>query len=330
VSIHDGNALVGAYRNDDMGSNSGSAYGFIFNDTTVWLEEKFLATDGLANDYYGISVGITYQYSVIGAYGRDDKGASSGAAYIYCNSCDTMCTPEMTLTPSGTISIPQTSGTDQVSISNTGNCTMSWRCRSSASWLTITGDSTGSGPGTVDVSYSSNPGNARTAELIFTSTDAFNAPESVSFSQEQGADITLESDSINAGEDTCWFATSTVTVPETDGYYLIEDNAEVTIAAGESIRFLPGTKAEAGSYLHAYIGSDPCATGSVIIMPEEENETVISEQEKNIGSAKKSNLTIYPNPADDIVNILLHEDTTGSRIYTELYSIMNKQVSRKI
>ncbi len=326
VGIHDHNALAGSYYDDDKGTNAGAAYGYIFNDTTVWLEEKYLATDGLAYDYFGESVGITYQYSIIGAYGRDEMGTRSGAAYLYCNSCDTVCTPEIALSPSGTINLPQTAGSDTVDITNTGNCTLTWRARSTASWLIIDGDSTGTGAGEVVVNYTSNPGNERTAELVFSSADAFNAPESVIFTQEQGPDITLESDTVTDGEDICWFATNSVTVPESGGYYVIEDNAQVTIAAGEYVRFLPGTKVEPGSYLHAFIGSDPCVSSPSAEEPQEEENLPLTDKENIKLQDEDDELIIFPNPAYDRVNLMFSEDNPGEMVFIQLYNIMGTRV----
>ncbi len=323
VGIHEYNALVGAHGDDENGTSSGAAYGFIFNDTTTWLEEKYMATDGKKSDYYGRSVGITYQYSIIGAYGCDDKGSSAGAAYIYCNSCETVCTPEISLTPSGTIIFPQTDGKDTVEIVNTGNCTMTWRARSSASWLTIDGDSTGTGDGEVAVTYTSNPGNERTAQLVFTSEEAFNAPESVTFTQSQGPDIVLDSDTVSIGEDLCWFATNSVTVPGSGGYYVIEDDAQVTIVAGGIIHFVPGMKAEPGCYLQAYIGTDPCPSGPVADEPLEEEENLLLEDPENVQmQSQDDRLLIFPNPARNRVNLLFSEETSGDKVCIELYSIM--------
>jgi len=329
VGVHDHNALVGATNDDDNGIQSGSAYGFIFNDTTFWLEEKYLATDGLDWDYFGRSVNLTYQYSIIGADGRDDMGIKSGTAYIYCNSCDTACTPEMELTPSGTINIPQTAGDDTIEIANTGNCTMVWRCRSTASWLSIDGDSTGTGTGKVAVLFETNPGNARTAELTFSSTDAFNAPETVTFSQAQGPDIVLESDTVGDGEDLCWFATNSVTVPEPGGSYLIENNAQVTIRAGVSIHFMPGLTAESGSYLHALITSTPCVTAPVIMDPEIDEDLtsgVLDEAEKQL---QDQELVVFPNPASGQVNLLFSPEMKAQKVTIEIYDVMGSLLKKE-
>jgi len=323
VAVHEHNALVGSLNDDEKGINSGSAYGFIFNDTTSWLEEKILASDGLSSDHFGRSVGITYQYSIIGASDRSESGTSSGKAYIFCNSCLTVCTPELAVDPSGTVNLPQEGGTGQLSVSNTGTCALSWRCRSNASWLTITGDSTGTGSGTIHYSWTTNPGNARSTELIFTSPEAFNTPVTLTVNQAQGPDIVLDSDTIGDGQTLCLFATNTITVPQTGGAYLIEANAEVTIKAGTAIHFLPGFLAEPGSTLHAFISSTPCTTPPATA-DQDPPEELTWIPEEITGQTPAKEFMVFPNPADDQVNLLFNEQISGERIFVEVYNLMGE------
>ncbi|MCH7820177.1 MAG: FG-GAP repeat protein, partial [Candidatus Marinimicrobia bacterium] len=47
-------------------------------------EFKITASDGAADDFFGISVSISGDYAVVGAYwGGDDKGDASGSAYVF-------------------------------------------------------------------------------------------------------------------------------------------------------------------------------------------------------------------------------------------------------
>lgn len=80
VSISGDTAIVGAYREDVGVVNNGSAYVFRrVND--VWEQEaKLIASDAATNDYFGISVSISGDTAVVGAYG-DDTWA--GAAYVF-------------------------------------------------------------------------------------------------------------------------------------------------------------------------------------------------------------------------------------------------------
>ncbi|MCD4650466.1 MAG: T9SS type A sorting domain-containing protein [Candidatus Cloacimonetes bacterium] len=83
VSLTDNDIVVGAYQDDDNGTNSGSAYVFIRNGTT-WTEQvKLTASDGALDDWFGKSVSISGDDIVIGAYKDDDNGIDSGSAYVF-------------------------------------------------------------------------------------------------------------------------------------------------------------------------------------------------------------------------------------------------------
>ena len=83
VSISGDYAIVGAYADDDKGSNSGSAYVFK-RDGTNWSEQqKLTASDGAASDLFGRSVSISGDYAIVGADYDDDNGSYSGSAYIF-------------------------------------------------------------------------------------------------------------------------------------------------------------------------------------------------------------------------------------------------------
>lgn len=76
-------ALVGAYGNDDQGSATGSAYLFEYNGSS-WIEvQKFTASDAASNDLFGYAVAMDGLRFVVGAYGDDDIGSSSGSVYVY-------------------------------------------------------------------------------------------------------------------------------------------------------------------------------------------------------------------------------------------------------
>ncbi len=75
--------VVGAQSDDDDGSSSGSAYIFDYNGG-VWSETKKLtASDAASSDLFGNSVSLSGDRVLIGAYGNDDGGSSSGSAYIF-------------------------------------------------------------------------------------------------------------------------------------------------------------------------------------------------------------------------------------------------------
>ena len=68
---------------DSIGS--GAAYIFGRNkNTSEWiLRQKIRPDDGTPSDNFGYSIAIFNNTIVIGAYRDDDKGLSSGSAYIF-------------------------------------------------------------------------------------------------------------------------------------------------------------------------------------------------------------------------------------------------------
>ena len=81
VAISDTTAIVGAYKDDGDGGESGSAY--IFDLLTGNEIAKFTASDAGWNDFFGKAVGISGDTVIVGAPGDDDHGAYSGAVYVF-------------------------------------------------------------------------------------------------------------------------------------------------------------------------------------------------------------------------------------------------------
>ncbi|MCH8315699.1 MAG: hypothetical protein IIA64_06980, partial [Planctomycetes bacterium] len=84
VAVSGATAIVGAYTNDDNGTNSGSAYLFDSDITAGGGQmAKLLPNDGAANDWFGWSVAIDGATATVGAYGDDDNGIFSGSVYLF-------------------------------------------------------------------------------------------------------------------------------------------------------------------------------------------------------------------------------------------------------
>jgi FG-GAP repeat protein len=81
VAISGNTAIVGANREGDAGSISGSAY--VFDATTGIELHKLTASDAGANDQLGLSVAISGDIAIVGAPGDSDAGAGSGSAYLF-------------------------------------------------------------------------------------------------------------------------------------------------------------------------------------------------------------------------------------------------------
>ena len=83
VSISGDYVLVGAYKDDDDGNDSGSAYLYEWNGSSYDEINKLTAYDAEAGDFFGCSVSISGDTVVVGANLDDDNGQNSGSAYVY-------------------------------------------------------------------------------------------------------------------------------------------------------------------------------------------------------------------------------------------------------
>lgn len=94
VSISGDYLIAGAGYEDTGGSNAGAAYIFHRTGTNTWDSGvKIMAADAQADDHFGLSVAISGDYAIVGAYFEDTGGSYAGAAYIFhrtgTNSWDT-------------------------------------------------------------------------------------------------------------------------------------------------------------------------------------------------------------------------------------------------
>jgi len=88
VALSGDTAVVGAHA-DNVGANSdqGSAYVFTRSGTTWTEQAKLTASDGAASDYFGMSVALSGDTVVVGAW-LDNVGANAdqGSAYVFTRS----------------------------------------------------------------------------------------------------------------------------------------------------------------------------------------------------------------------------------------------------
>ncbi len=83
VSISSGRAMVGDPADIEAGPDAGAVYVYKVTNDTWTLEEKIIATDATAEDYFGSAVYLDGQRAIIGSLFNDQSAIESGAAYIY-------------------------------------------------------------------------------------------------------------------------------------------------------------------------------------------------------------------------------------------------------
>ncbi len=92
VSLSGDLAIVGAHYEDAGGNDAGAAYIFSKDQGGVnqWGEvKKITASDAQAVDYFGVSVSLSDDLAIVGAYYEDAGGSNAGAAYIYSTASPT-------------------------------------------------------------------------------------------------------------------------------------------------------------------------------------------------------------------------------------------------
>ena len=83
VSISGVYVFVGAYWDNALGPYTGSVYVYKRTGETWTEHAKLNASDAQDYDEFGISVSVSGDYAIIGAWGNDDLGNNAGAAYIF-------------------------------------------------------------------------------------------------------------------------------------------------------------------------------------------------------------------------------------------------------
>ena len=95
VAVDGDFVVVGSWRDDDGGTDSGSVYVFtkpsggwgtwvtLSISSKAALTAKLTASDAAADDHFGWSVAVDGDNVVVGAYGNDDNGTDSGSVYLF-------------------------------------------------------------------------------------------------------------------------------------------------------------------------------------------------------------------------------------------------------
>jgi len=82
----DGNAFITGARDDDNGANVNQGSAYIYKWTGSWVQSKYIAPDGAANDSFGYSVALNSKgtIAIIGAILDDThRFTDMGSAWIF-------------------------------------------------------------------------------------------------------------------------------------------------------------------------------------------------------------------------------------------------------
>jgi hypothetical protein len=79
IALSGDTAVIGAYGDSERAVHAGAAYVFVRSGTSWAQQAKLLATDGVAEDRFGIAVALSEDTAVIGA----DHHGGAGSAYVF-------------------------------------------------------------------------------------------------------------------------------------------------------------------------------------------------------------------------------------------------------
>lgn len=83
IALTKNHLVIGAPRNDVLGNDAGAAYIYKRENDTWRYQTKITASDGVAEDLFGISVAIDGNTILVGADLHDKKAENAGAVYVY-------------------------------------------------------------------------------------------------------------------------------------------------------------------------------------------------------------------------------------------------------
>ncbi len=85
VAVSGNYIIVGAEGDNNVHTDSGSAFIFEKKNGSWTYVKKLTASDEDSYDSFGHSVAISDNYAIVGAYSNDDMGAATGAMYVFWN-----------------------------------------------------------------------------------------------------------------------------------------------------------------------------------------------------------------------------------------------------
>ncbi|APR75713.1 Fibronectin type III domain protein [Minicystis rosea] len=99
VAISGDTAVIGARLDNTKGSHAGAAYVFVRSGSVWTQQQKLTASDGTASDVFGVSVAVSGDTALIGAWA---KASFKGAAYAFVRSGNVWIQQQKLLAPDGT------------------------------------------------------------------------------------------------------------------------------------------------------------------------------------------------------------------------------------
>jgi hypothetical protein len=122
---------------------------------------------------------------------------------------------------------------------------------------------------------------------------------------------------ITPGQDICFEALQTITVGGAEPF-IVQNGASAYLVAGQNIIMLPGTQAQNGSYLHAWITTD----GTYCNPP----PAVLLATPEIVNENGRLAFKVYPNPTPGICTLEILESEDFSTMLLEIYNILGENI----
>lgn len=143
------------------------------------------------------------------------------------------------------------------------------------------------------------------------------------------ADYEFENDEVfHSGDEITYQASNSITTSVDGATFHVENGANVTLLAGNSIKFQPGFKVEAGATFYAGIASCSSTKKSLQINNSDLKEDVqFTNTKSNIELAPEKMFSVYPNPVSDLLTIE-YKANNEKLISIEIFSISGTLVEK--
>jgi len=138
--------------------------------------------------------------------------------------------------------------------------------------------------------------------------------------------LTVQNLTIADGQTRCFDATQTITVAGSGTTFLVQSGGSATFIAGQNILYLPGTKVEAGGYMHGYIapGGPWCGLQPQTI-PNTEIQFAVDDL-RFTTDLNKEGFRVYPNPTDGKFTVEYMGEGKPGRIRVEIYGMKGDRI----
>jgi hypothetical protein len=184
--------------------------------------------------------------------------------------------------------------------------------------------------GATSSSYTFTPsdGDIITCSLLSNAICAINNPavsnEVLMLAAGIPAELVLQN--INITETICYNAIETITVAGPGSTFTVQNNGNVTMIAGQRIKYLQGTRVIPGGYMHGYITSNSqfCGAKSPSI------GAVAVGIPINPVTATEHFFKVYPNPTDGHFILELKNAANRELIRIEMYNITGEKIFSKV